>query len=332
MSIIVLVTAACLAVIMGYAIQRGGTCTVAAVHEVLTKGRAHRMHALVEAAIWVLGGLLIARALGFTPPTPVGYAATGWTVLGAALLGLGAAVNRACVFGAVARFGSGEWAYLATPMGFYLGNRLGQLPLASISPHPLQEPALPFGAPTALVWLLGAWMIWRAVRHFRPGADAKAKWARSLAIKAWHPHAATLVIAVTFFFMLWLVGPWAYTDVLSEWAQGKVTNTWTRGLLLVALLAGASLGGWTAGRYRSQRIHFSAIARYLTGGALMGFGGVLIPGGNDGLILTGMPLLWPYAWLAFAVMCVTIDTMLKMMRPLQGLGHDELAMRYSNFK
>ena len=208
--------------------------------------------------------------------------------------------SRACVFGAVARFGSGEWAY--------------------------------FGAPTALVWLLGAWMIWRAVRHFRPGADAKAKWARSLAIKAWHPHAATLVIAVTFFFMLWLVGPWAYTDVLSEWAQGKVTNTWTRGLLLVALLAGASLGGWTAGRYRSQRIHFSAIARYLTGGALMGFGGVLIPGGNDGLILTGMPLLWPYAWLAFAVMCVTIATMLKMMRPLQGLGHDELAMRYSNFK
>jgi toxin CptA len=38
----------------------------------------------------------------------------------------------------------------------------------------------------------------------------------------------------------------------------------------------------------------------------MGWGTLLIPGGNDGLILIGMPLLWPYAWLAFATMCATI--------------------------
>jgi len=38
----------------------------------------------------------------------------------------------------------------------------------------------------------------------------------------------------------------------------------------------------------------------------MGWGSLLIPGGNDGLILVGMPLLWPYAWVAFAAMCATI--------------------------
>ena len=38
----------------------------------------------------------------------------------------------------------------------------------------------------------------------------------------------------------------------------------------------------------------------------MGWGSLLIPGGNDGLILVGMPLLWPYAWVAFATMCVSI--------------------------
>jgi len=316
MSLLVLVTAALLAATMGYAIQRGATCTVAAVEEVLTKGRANRFLALLEAAIWVLGGLMIARALGFTPPTPVGHAVTGWTVLGAALLGLGAAVNRACVFGAIARFGSGEWAYLATPVGFYMGALLGQLPLSIIHARPQQEPAMAFGAPSALAWLLGAWMIWRSLRPLHPGSAAKKLWVKGLATRVWQPHAATLVIAITFFFMLWLVGPWAYTDVLSEWAQGKVTNTWTRGLLLVALLAGASLGGWTAGRFRSRRFNFSALARYLAGGALMGLGSVLIPGGNDGLILTGMPLLWPYAWLAFAVMCLTIAATLKTM-PMQ---------------
>jgi len=39
---------------------------------------------------------------------------------------------------------------------------------------------------------------------------------------------------------------------------------------------------------------------------LMGWGSLLLPGGNDGLILVGMPLGWPYAWLAIATMCATI--------------------------
>ena len=38
----------------------------------------------------------------------------------------------------------------------------------------------------------------------------------------------------------------------------------------------------------------------------MGWGSLLIPGGNDGLILVGMPLLWPYAWVAFVSMCAAI--------------------------
>jgi len=39
---------------------------------------------------------------------------------------------------------------------------------------------------------------------------------------------------------------------------------------------------------------------------MMAWGTLLIPGSNDGLILIGMPLLRPYAWVAFATMCVTI--------------------------
>ena len=39
---------------------------------------------------------------------------------------------------------------------------------------------------------------------------------------------------------------------------------------------------------------------------MMGWGSLLIPGSNDGLILIGMPLLHPPAWLAFASMFVAI--------------------------
>ena len=78
--------------------------------------------------------------------------------------------------------------------------------------------------------------------------------------------------------------------------------------LLMCLLTGAIVGGWTAGRLRVTRIRAAALARCLIGGVLMGWGSLLIPGGNDGLILVGMPLLRPYAWAAFATMCLTIGT------------------------
>ncbi len=114
------------------------------------------------------------------------------------------------------------------------------------------------------------------------------------------------MIGITFVVMLLLVGGWAYTDVLAELARGMSTSLAARSLLLVALLLGATLGGWTVGRLRSTRMSAPQVLRCAAGGVLMGWGSLLLPGGNDGLILVAMPLAWPYAWLAFATMCVTV--------------------------
>lgn len=61
-----LLIAFALAGLMGYAIQRGGTCTVVAIDEVLVHKRGHRFMALMEASLWVLGGLLIFWLLKMT--------------------------------------------------------------------------------------------------------------------------------------------------------------------------------------------------------------------------------------------------------------------------
>ena len=61
-----------------------------------------------------------------------------------------------------------------------------------------------------------------------------------------------------------------------------------------------------AERHRSHPVSARALLRCFSGGVLMGWGSLLIPGSNDGLILIGMPLLWPYAWVAFGTMCMTI--------------------------
>lgn len=287
------------AALMGFAIQRGATCTVAAVDEVVARGGFKRLAAFAEAALWVAGGLLAARALGALPALPPGHALSGWTLAGGALLGFGAWVNRACVFGAIARLGSGEWAYAATPLGFYLGSLSTPWLFPTRLPQPLAADAPLLGLGGVALAAFALFVAWRI-------AGAACGGLSRLAERIWAPHQATTVIGLAFLAMLLLVGAWAYTDLLAELARGMAANRAARLLLALALLAGAAWGGWTAGRWRATRIEAAALLRCLAGGALMAWGTLLIPGSNDGLILVGMPLGWPYAWVAFGTMCATI--------------------------
>lgn len=315
--------------LMGYAIQRGATCTVAAMDEVVRRRGFNRLASMVEASLWVLGGLLIAHSLDVLGTMPAGYRITYVTVLGGALLGFGAYVNRACVFGAIARLGSGEWAYAVTPIGFYIGC----VTFASVFSFPAQQ-KLERGSPVldAASWVAIVFCVLMGVRLFGGlstlATDAQQgalleRFARGLAMRVWTPHAATTVIGITFFVMLLAVGAWAYTDVLAELARGMAANVVARSLLLVALFAGAMLGGYTAGRFRSTPISIAQLAKCFAGGVLMGWGSLLIPGGNDGLILVGLPLLYPYAWLAFLTMCAVIGVALIVERTMVGHGTEQ---------
>jgi toxin CptA len=291
---------------MGFAIQRGGTCTVAAVDEILTHRRAHRLSAMLEASLWVAGALAIGQLLGIARSMPAHLPVTTSTVLGGVLLGLGAWVNGACVFGAIARLGSGEWAYLATPVGFYAGC-LTVMPFLT---RPEAAPTRPWAFAVSAIGaaLFIAYAIWRVVPALRQP--------RALRMKVWAPHAATIVIGITFVITLLAVGRWAYTDVLADLAAGMARQVGLGVALLIALYAGALLGGWTAGRWRQVAPAPLLVLRCFAGGALMAWGSLLIPGSNDALILIGIPLLQPYAWLAFAVMVVTIAAALTAQRLL----------------
>jgi toxin CptA len=305
---------------MGYAIQRGGTCTVAAVDELLTRRSARRLLAMGEASLWVAGGLALADAVHALPAMPAAYPVSGWMFAGAVLLGLGAWVNGACVFGAIARLGSGDANYVATPLGYYAGC----LSLGALSMRPAASPLVdvsPVLQASGLVALgfvvFAAWRTLPPLAHsaFRPRDDARrANAGTALAARVWAPHAATGVIGVTFVIILVLVGVWAYTDVLAQIAHGMSMRLALGIACLLALYAGALAGGWTAGRLQPTAPTLRGVARCFAGGVLMAWGSLLIPGSNDGLILIGMPLLRPYAWLAFATMCATIAAAMLLRR------------------
>ncbi|QKG72568.1 YeeE/YedE thiosulfate transporter family protein [Erythrobacter mangrovi] len=286
------------AAVMGAAIQRGATCMVAAVDEALVGRSFGRAGALLEAALWVGGLIALIQLVGVRTPAPLAYAVSHVTVLGGMLLGLGAWVNRACVFGSVARIGSGQWAWLATPVGFFLGC----LPALGNPGGVAAElsPAVLLVMTTGFV-VLAAW---------RLRAAAKAP---NMLQYLSHPHRATLMIAITFVSTTLTVGAWAYTDALAALARpmkGMDPQVVLRGVMALALLGGAIVGGRLARTFAPLPARPGDVLRCLAGGALMGIGAQLVPGGNDGLIMQGLPFLQPHAWVAVSAMVLTISVLI----------------------
>jgi len=297
--------------LMGFANQRGETCTVAAIKEFVNTRRTSRFAALIEVSIWCCAGFIILNGLGSLATKPIDYGVGGLTVIGAVVFGIGAAVNRACIFGTVARLGSGEWAYLATPPGFYLGT-LAALYLPE--PPTLTRGSIVFAAANWQVAIVVILVFMRLWSH----KVAISKGDRNTLQHVWSPHVATTILGIAFLFAFAAVGNWSYTEVLvdlarhtnwhhrAELAYSPDLRLSARIALGIALLAGAIVGGLTARRIQWVLPSVRAVGLRLVGGTLMGFGAALIPGGNTTLVLIGVPLFYPYAWLALAIICVTI--------------------------
>jgi toxin CptA len=290
---------------MGISIQRGGTCMVSAVDHLVSQGSVRKFTALAECSLWTaaLGFAAAGIGLGFaaSPAFPLGLA----TVAGGFLLGLGAWLNGACVFGSIARIGGRDWHYLLTPPGYLAGSLLHAALLGA------SAPAIPEPAPAGPHPVLLALVIVSALVSLAAYGIERRK-GRSISA-LWDYRHATIAIGFTFVILALLAGPWTYTEALGRAAHGKGWPGWVETGLFAALLAGAVLGG--SGLPGPQALTAKRAGLCLAGGALMGLGGSLVPGGNDNLILVGLPALQAHAWVAIAVMTATIATGLNIARP-----------------
>ncbi len=277
------------AALMGFANHRGSTCLVAAVAEAAHHRRAARLLVLAEASLWALVFAAALTTLGARLPLIQGWPVSGLAVAGGILLGLGAWLNNACIFGTVVRIGSRDFHYLLTPLGFFVGVWLfgwaGLGPDAGSAPLPLLR-VTPPGPPAALAIMAGL-----AAIHVINRGHAQLRLA-TIAIVACH-------LAITAAY-----GAWTYSDAIAGVARGRMVDTAASLALFAAVLAGAVAGG----AREAGRTHFASgrAAACLAGGALMGMGAALVPGGNDSLLLQGLPALQPAAIAALATMVATI--------------------------
>lgn len=307
------------AALMGLAIQRGGTCFVHAVYEILTEGHMRRLRAILEASLWVTGGLALGHVTGVAGITLASTPISVWSVVGGVLLGVGASINRACALGTVAQLGTGNWAYAMTPLGYYLGCLSASLLFPRVDlPIKVSGLALPVSAP----WLVTAFLLYMLWRVGAPLQTALRQGSptRVLLGELWSPHVATVTIGASFVVLLLVGGHWSYTDVLADFANAAhgqpVQADLPVGLLLM-LFAGAVIGGLTSGKWNLTAPALGPAARCLIGGTVMAWGSGLIPGSNDRLLLIGIPLLQANAWIAMAAMALTVTAAISIQSGMQ---------------
>jgi len=283
------VIAVAVVALIGFAAQRGNTCAVAAVDEAFHLRRFHLLWSIIDVVVIVAGLYAAPHMAGLLTLAPQHAPVTWHAVLGGVLLGLGACINGACTVGTVARIGSGDFAFLATPVGIFVGcgvashfvrGWLPQVTLVSAATNHLALAVL-----VVSVVVVGI-RIWRGADFFL-APDKRER----LLHRTWNPRIANSVIGASFIVLALVAGPWSYTDLLFRIARGDGSGTEFLILLSIALFVGAVIGGWLMRRWRVRHVEVAALVRSFLGGAVMGVGLCLVPGANDGLTLEQVPLL-----------------------------------------
>ena len=295
-----------LAFIVGFALRRGSVCMVEGTRQAMVLGRSLRLRAFAVAAgaagcvilplAWLLPGLGM-----LAPAFPIGP----MTLAGGVLFGLGARINGGCQFGTLGRLAGGETNYLFTCIAAVAGALLAmRLPLGAPAPSPLSEPGLAAVLTLAVLVLLAI----PALR--RRYLDNLQRSLRSRKAKL-SPVAAMLVVGVVGGVLYTLAGSWTIGALLNRqgaWLLGEVSNGADSKVIAggLALLAGAVFAAIWTRTFRLRAPSLAGFFRNGTGGALMGAGAALVPGGNGTLLLYAMPSASPSGWIAFAAMSATI--------------------------
>jgi hypothetical protein len=285
----------------GFLTRWANICIVHAGERWLIRGRADVLAdffscaafsglALLPLAWTMRGGVQLSPA---TMPT--------LALLGGGLLfGLGASLNGACAFGTVARIGAGELALLLALPGYAGGLAAGRAlgaAHAAMSPSPVTVPdALGIG------WLL----VLAFVAALELRAVLRAPHAQAQAARRRRDRLALIAMSVCGGLLFAIERNSIYSRAVEpavRWAFGFPGPFDVSGVVLMtALLAGSVLAALLRRVWRLRPPRLQRSLRSLAGGAVMGAGASLVPGGNDFLVLWGAPSCAADAFVALAAM------------------------------
>ena len=315
-----------LVLLLGFASQRAGVCTVNAVAEVMTTRRAFLLVSFFKAALWAAAifALVTMLAPGHSRGFQV-YAPPLLSLLGGFVFGAGAAINGGCSMSTLHRLADGDLWMGLTLGGMAMGFLLWSLLDASLMfAHARELPVVwgelgAWAAPVALIIATAA--IGETVRLWR-SRPRDLTLVQLIAAPSYRLSTAALLIGVSGGVLYGLKGMWSYTNYLRASVEAAHRHTMGPGvfqlLLLVSLLAGMVLSGVLRRSFRVRSVPVRIRVRRLAGGALMGLGAAAIPGGNDALLLTGLPTLSVWALGVYLSLLAGVAAVLLMLRGTPG--------------
>ena len=325
MNIVLYTVSLLLAALMGFAVHRASVCTVKTVGEILSSRKAYMMATLVKAVLWVVA---VSVPILLCLPDAVAphriYAVSLAAIGGGFLFGVGAAVNGGCAFSTLGQLANGNLWMLTTLFGFCMGVAGLSImvpmtePSQNLTPLLLKSPKPLIYTGMALLWLLACWEIVRLWRSRKKGKS----WRLLFFSRHYRLSTAALLLGSCGGVLYVLHDAWTYTNVLKQEVQSLWHLNEQPGainlLFFLAVLCGMILSAWQRGSLRLRWRRIQAWPRHLMGGTLMGAGAVLIPGGNDTLILKSLPGLSPHAIPAFVALLCGICATLLLMRLFSG--------------
>jgi len=292
-----------LAFIFGYAVNRANTCATAAIKDLVYNRRPHRMIALGVSAAWAAAVLIPGTWLfpaHFFRPAPVPFV---HAILGGAMFGYGAYINRACSFGTLYHLTSGDLNFLGALFGMFAGIfaalRLGFDAPAALPTNPEKTAVLQV--------LLYAIAILAILLSFFNEHDEGNRRLRSFGSNTVHAVAVGMTGAILYA----AFGRWTYATLISDGAHLAAGSLRIAAIetMLTAILS--AIGGGIAasigsGGFLLRSFRPRAFSQHFAGGIFLGIGSLLIGGGNDFLLVYGAPSGSSFAFIALAAMTATL--------------------------
>ena len=318
----ILVLSCGLAALLGFAAQRASICNVRAIAEVIGSGTAHMLVSFGKTVLWVL--VVTIPYFWLVPSAgdaPRGWAFSELSMLGGFVFGAGAAMNGACAFSTLARLADGQLRMLGTLCGFIVG----VVSCAALAGRGWLLPTLPAPAGVGLLvaWAgilglgLSLWALYESIRLWRTRTSG-VRFKELVLASPYRLSTAAMLIGLANGSLYLIYGSWAYTSLLQQSAERflperdlPMSDRW---LLLAALFVGMAMATWQRRSFRLAWRPKVAWLRNVFGGILMGLGAAVIPGGNDALILYGIPSLSPHALPSYVALVAGIAAVLSFMR------------------
>lgn len=303
------------AFVLGAGLARANSCTVASAKRLVFEGKPDWLLGLWIAIGWA--GLTM-TAISLILPELVVLPAqlpVSWTViLGGLIMGLGATINRGCFLGSVSALGRGDLAYLFTLAGILAG--LALIPLAYV-PAGTQSS---LGETPVLRAAQGWWL--GAILFFPPVAYGIWRWWQSRR----QPVLALMVVGIAGGTVYACNPDWSYSSGLFQiFAAQARPDIVLAQFAAIAVVAGVTISAIIGNRFQFRMPTAQSAAMRLFGGWMMAAGALLIPGGNDTLMLWAIPGLTLYGVVAYGVMIGTIAALLWTMQAWQARKRHLLA-------